>query len=262
MAQNSLPWTDGATGDAGPHPQDELRGMIVALAGGDDGVISALLGMLAASVNGSALQVQPGYAIVNGTVYWSTAVENLPLTLPNTGTTGWRLVLRKDWNTRTIRLVFIYNSDGNPAIPAALQNDGTAWDLSLATGTVGPGGGVVLTADVRQYIGKSAAILSGSGSTNSATPVDAGGVTVTVPVRSGRLMLWGYWSGITASGYLVHVKPDLTTETITSIGGPVSGSFPFTFLLTGLANGNHTFKLQVSSSGSGGASISALLLEV
>lgn len=154
MTEQSMPWTSGV-GDGGPYSQDTMRmwGKILGVANGADiGIVPSQLNLLAPSSSGSNnITADTGYAIVDGTLYENDASEGLTVTSPSGGTTGARLSLRKTWATRQIRLTAIKNTDGNAAIPALVQVDGTTWDIPIATFKIATNGVISELTDVREF---------------------------------------------------------------------------------------------------------------
>lgn len=85
---------------------------------------------------GRTLRVASGGAIVYGSPYRNTQDVDFTLTLPVIATTGWRLILRSDWEAQTVRLVLLESADGVAAIPGVTQTAGVTWDITLTTGTI------------------------------------------------------------------------------------------------------------------------------
>ena len=141
MTERSLFWTDG-TGHGGPYSQDELRLLSRALLGGDDGVLRGQHSEYAVSINGSALRVAAGRALVNGTLAESDTNIDLTPTVPSSGTTGLRVVLRKSWSARTVAVALLEAADGTITPPAVTQANGTTWEVSLATAEITTGGSI------------------------------------------------------------------------------------------------------------------------
>ena len=156
MTELSYLWSDGA-GDGGPYDRDEWDDMLALLVAGEEGVIADYLNELeVTNPSGLDLEVDTGGAVVDGKLYRNDDTVNLSLTQPGVNTTGFRVVLRKDWDTQTVRAAVVMNTDGNSDPPALTQVDGTTWEISLATGTVTTGGAVTLV-DARTIVA-----LSGS----------------------------------------------------------------------------------------------------
>lgn len=141
---------------------DELRLLPKALSGvlddAGEGVLRGHLGDFEASISGGALRASAGRAILDGTVIESDANEDKTPTTPSVGTTGLRLVLRKDWSTGLAGVTLLEAADGTATPPAITQTQGEAWDISLATAEVTTGGVVQNLVDTRSYV--SVALLS------------------------------------------------------------------------------------------------------
>ncbi len=155
MAESSIFWTTGATGDgASPYTQaqviDWLRRTFIKTPA-SEGVLKGYANELAASGASSPVAIATGAAMVYGFPYENTASVNVVIPTPSIGTTGHRIVLRAGWAAQTVRITLISSADGVAAIPAAVQSAGTTWDVTLATLTITTGGAITLT-DARAYI--------------------------------------------------------------------------------------------------------------
>lgn len=154
MAQSSVFWTTGTTGDGtAPYGQSQLfawlkRSFLGAPA--SEGVLKGYAGDLAVSGTATPISVAAGAAVVNGVPYESDAPENIIVPTPLIGTTGHRVVLRADYAAKTVRLALLSSSDGVASAPAVTQADDTTWEVSLATLTVTTGGTITVT-DTRSY---------------------------------------------------------------------------------------------------------------
>lgn len=150
MAEKSLFWyTNGFTGDTGdgaaPYTQEEFRLFNHAWAAHNQanaGVFPNVLNSLGVSGIASPLAMGTGRAIVYGFPYWNDASLNLAVTTPSVGDTGGRVVLRAVWSSQTVRAVVVLNTDGNNAIPALTQTDGTLWEIPLATFVIDTSGNI------------------------------------------------------------------------------------------------------------------------
>lgn len=167
MTERSQFSTDGA-GDYGPsvgaqrtmtlesaERLPELRLPWKPLAGAiddDDGVFKRHLDEYEASVDGAVIRVAAGRGICDGTIHESDNDVDLTPAVPQTGTTGGMVVLRKHWYLRTVRVALHQNDDGDAAPPALTQEAGLLWEVPLWTYTVTTGGVITLTADARRYL--------------------------------------------------------------------------------------------------------------
>lgn len=100
---------------------------------------------------GVTLRVASGGAIVYGFPYRNSVDVDFALAIPVINTTGWRLVLRADWVTQTVRLVLLESADGVLATPAMTQTAGVRYEVTLATGTITIAPAVAIT-DERTYL--------------------------------------------------------------------------------------------------------------
>jgi len=142
VSQDSLFWPTSGVGDgnASGYTSDQwawLNRMLWIDDPTAGGVALNYLGTLTVTnPAGRTLRVAPGGAIVYGFPYQSTADVDFTLTLPVINTTGWRIVLRADWATQTVRVVLLESADGVAAIPAVTQAAGVTWEIPIASGTI------------------------------------------------------------------------------------------------------------------------------
>lgn len=151
MSERSIAWTDNV-GHGGPYSQDEWRLVHQALLGGDDGVLALQRNEYIVTINGSDLRAASGRALVNGTLAESDANVDQTPTVPAVGTTGLRLVLRKDWSARTITVELLQAADGTATPPSVTQSDGVTWEISLATAEITTGGTIQTLVDTREFV--------------------------------------------------------------------------------------------------------------
>lgn len=157
MAEDSMLWTTSGTGDGpgGGYTQqnwiDYHRYIFSPDVEGTQFVLKNKGNKLACTAGASSVNVDTGAAFVYGFFYKNTATVNVAITNPTLGTTGIRVVLRASWAAQTVRAAVIRNSDGVIGIPAATQNPGTTYEVTLATGTITNAGTVTLT-DARAFI--------------------------------------------------------------------------------------------------------------
>ncbi len=155
MAESSIFWTTGSTGDgASPYTQAQIFAWLLRTfvnAPATEGILKGYANELAPSGTASPVAIATGAAMVYGIPYENTAVVNVAVPTPVIGTTGRRIVLRASWAAQTVRVVLLSSSDGVAAIPAATQTPGTTYDHTLATLTITTGGVITLT-DTRGYL--------------------------------------------------------------------------------------------------------------
>lgn len=156
MAEKSMLWTTGSTGDGlSPYSQTEwiklFRRLFVNDQRASQGVLVGFNNALAVSSGAvDQVTVATGGAIVDGFPYENDASLNLAITRPAVGTTGGRVSLRANYAAQTVRATVTRNTDGVAGIPALTQSDGVTWDIPLATFTITTGGVVTVT-DARSY---------------------------------------------------------------------------------------------------------------
>jgi len=188
MTETSLLWTDTG-GDGGTYTQDELR-IYVHILGGTNkdanvGVVGAYLNSLRPSTPGdNHVVIATGAGIVNGTPYENDAAVDKTITSPVVGTTGKRLVLRKDWAAKEVRITEITSADGTATIPALTQTDLTTWDVPLCSFTITTGGVIGALSDEREFTNRVAIpfVIDGGGAV-IATGIAAGDIPIPRPLH-------------------------------------------------------------------------------
>ncbi len=109
------------------------------------GVAAGYLNALAVSSTGNNnARVASGGAVVRGFLYRSTANVDHTINTP-VADTGFRVILRADWDTQTVRSDVILNTTGVTDPPALTQVESDEWEISLATGTITSGGVIAVT---------------------------------------------------------------------------------------------------------------------
>lgn len=154
MAEKSLFWTTGATGDgASEYTQAEtIRWLRQTFVGDDtdEGVLKNYQNELEVTGAATPVAVNTGGAIVYGFPYWNTASVNVTIPTPSGATRIDRIVLRASWAAQTVRITRVAGSEGGGA-PALTQTDGTTWDISLAQVSITTGGVITVT-DERVFL--------------------------------------------------------------------------------------------------------------
>ncbi len=101
MAQKSIMWTTGATGDGlNPYTMSEVTTWLrqTFIPGQTNGgVVQGEGGGLAVTGSSSPVNVATGGAYVYGFPYWNDAVEQVAIPTPTANTRVDRIVLRADW---------------------------------------------------------------------------------------------------------------------------------------------------------------------
>lgn len=134
MAEFSGPFTNGQT-DGGPWSVAnwwQAFRILTGLTASDAGVTRAGNRLRVTSPSADQVTVATGHAILRGTVYENDAAKTLTATRPAVGTTGKRVVLRKDIANGGVRLVVKASADGTAALPA-LTDDADTLEISLAS---------------------------------------------------------------------------------------------------------------------------------
>jgi hypothetical protein len=144
VAESSIGWNTDGTGDGTATGYTSAQFInwirLLTMDASDEqnyGVIFGYWnGLTVSNTSANHMKVDTGAAIVYGFPYWNTSAVTLDLTTPSIGTTGWRIVLRADWATQTVRAKVLMSPDGTPAYPAMTRTNGVAWDIPLAYGTI------------------------------------------------------------------------------------------------------------------------------
>jgi len=157
MTEWSHPFTNSLT-DGGPISQASYWRIFRMLLGpkaeeADRGVIRAWDNELAATSPGAdQVAIDTGAAFCHGTPYASTASNTLTADRPSTGTTGKRVVLRKDIVNGGVRLTVIASADGTATLPALTQSESTYWDIPICSFTHAINGAIAALTDEREFL--------------------------------------------------------------------------------------------------------------
>lgn len=175
MAQTSRFWDGTSGGDATVAPYDaatefakvlsdlSLAGVTGRILTGDtqvkggvfrgvtDDTGVSILGQLAVSGSATPVSISSGRAMVAGTWYENSTTATLTVSTPAASTRIDRVVLRKDWNAKTVRLALVAGAEGGAA-PTLTRTWGTTWEISLAQVSVTTGGVITVT-DERPFLG-------------------------------------------------------------------------------------------------------------
>jgi len=158
----------------------------------DSGVAGSATGLdlkVSADASGMKVSVQPGFAIVRGHAFLSTAIEVLPVATADAAARTDRVVLRLNPAANTITLAVLKGTPGGSA-PVLTQTDTDLFEISLGLVAVGASvTNIALSAvtDDRSFLGTRVGTW-----TTATRPVGA---------RVGRLGLnrttskWEYWDG-------------------------------------------------------------------
>jgi hypothetical protein len=156
VAESSMFWTTtGALGDGADtygerQAREWLRASITSDRYASEGVLAGNGGSLAVTAGAGSVNVAAGAAYVDGLYYQNTASAALAVPTPSGGTTGHRVVLQADMVGRTVRLALLSAANGVSTPPSVTQQDGTLWEISLATLAITNAGTITVT-DARDY---------------------------------------------------------------------------------------------------------------
>lgn len=159
MTETSRFWGGTATGDAASAPYDaelefsEVLRSIAAAHGvttDKSGVFRDEENELAVTAGSGQVSVNTGRALVDGTWYKNDASVNVAVATPGGATRIDRVVLRKDFTAKTVRITRIDGAEGGGA-PALVQSAGVTWDAPLAQVSITTGGVITVT-DQRDFI--------------------------------------------------------------------------------------------------------------
>jgi hypothetical protein len=147
--EESILWTTNGTGDgAAEITRAQWIDMFTMLLLSDpttQGVSPRYLNALAVSSTGNNnVRVASGGAVTRGFLYRNTANVDKAINSP-VADTGFRVVLRADWDAQEVRIAAVLNTTGVTDPPALVQIDGDTWEISLATGTITSGGVIAVT---------------------------------------------------------------------------------------------------------------------
>jgi hypothetical protein len=153
LAEKSLLWTTGATGDgATAYTQAQIirwqRQFF--LNDANEGVLY-YLNNLEVTGTSSPVAVDTGAACVYGFPYWNTTSVDVAIPTPSGNTRIDRVVLRANWSAQTVRITRIAGTEGSGTPPALVQADGTTWDIPLAQCSITTGGTITVTMG-REYM--------------------------------------------------------------------------------------------------------------
>jgi len=155
MAEKSLMWTTGSTGDgATPYTQAEVFRWLRQWLLGDnttEGVHKTYQNELEVTGTSTPIQIDTGAASVYGIPYWNTSAVNKTIATPSAATRYDRVVLQAGWAAQTVRIAVLTGTEGLGTPPAVTQSDGVTWEISLATLQVTTGGVITVT-DTREYV--------------------------------------------------------------------------------------------------------------
>lgn len=211
MAETSLPWANTGVGDGQAYNDDEWSDTWRKLFTVDrtvQGVIPGYANELAVSNSGGVtIRVATGAAVVDGKFYESTANVDNTVVAPGAGSNYYRIVLRKSWAGQTVRVAML---GPNAVAPDAVtQNDGTTWEISLATVQITSAGAITVT-DTRRFTEHS--------------------TTMVAARQGGHATAWGV-AGDT-NYYPGRVRIQTGTKSVTITNGNTFAAFTITYPIT------------------------------
>jgi len=157
MTEWSTPFTNGLT-DGGPVSAASMWRVFRMLLGpaaeeADKGVIRSWDNELAATSPGAdEIDIDTGAAFCHGAAYENTASLTLTADRPSTGTTGKRVVLRKDIVNGGVRATVISSADGTATLPSLTQSESTYWDIPICSFTHATNGTIGALTDEREFL--------------------------------------------------------------------------------------------------------------
>jgi hypothetical protein len=153
MTEISYFWGGTSVGDHGAYTDDAFSDFICSLFQRDrttEGVVFGQLNELAVTnSSGVVIRTNTGYALVDGKLYHSSANVDHNIAAPGGGYNYYRVVLRKDFATQTVRNVLIGPS--TVTYPTVTQTDGTTWEISIASVRISSASAITIT-DERAFI--------------------------------------------------------------------------------------------------------------
>lgn len=150
MTERSYFWNGLVTGDAvlAPYTHNIWHDLwqIMFTRGNSEGVLSGIDNGLVVSGVSTAVSITTGAALVDGSLYESSAVENITIPTPVTDPRIDRIVLKKDWLLQTIRVSRVAGTEAaSPTAPALTQTDFSLWELPLAQILIATNGVITVT---------------------------------------------------------------------------------------------------------------------
>lgn len=218
MAEKSVFWTTGATGDgATPYTQAETIRWVRQWVLGDnatEGVHKGYENELGVTGTATPIQIDTGAAVVYGFPYWNTSAVNKTIATPAGNTRYDRVVLQADWSAQEVRIVVLSGVEGAGVPPSVTQTDGVTWEITLATLSITTGGVITVT-DARSYLHPNFAIdenmldasIAGDGlAGGNGTPLSVGVDGVTIETSGDQLRVKD--AGIDADALAASVAGD------------------------------------------------------
>ncbi len=150
MTETSFYWNGLVTGDASLAPYSHnvwnRLWQIMFSRADNEGVLNNIDDELVVSGTSVAVSVASGKALVDGSLYQSSAAVSIAIPTPVTDPRIDRVVVRKDWPSQTIRVARVAGTENvSPTAPALTQTDLSVWEIPLAQALITIGGVITVT---------------------------------------------------------------------------------------------------------------------
>ncbi len=148
MAESSIFWTTGATGDGAlPYTMAQVTAWLrrtFTPGQTNGGILKGYGSELAVSGTSSPVTVATGAAQVYGFPYENDSAATVAIPTPSGATRIDRIVLRASWAAQTVRITRIAGTEEGGA-PSLTQTPGTTYDIPLAQVSITTGGVITVT---------------------------------------------------------------------------------------------------------------------
>lgn len=158
MAELGFPMAASEQGS--PYPINDLAMMLRYLMGTTEednaGVVEGYLNELEVTFAGSTINIDSGAACIGGFIREFPDDINIAVDIPDSGTTGKRVILRATWdspdsNDIQIEQLILSSADGTSSLPTLVQSFDNIWEISLASFTINTSGTISSLTDERVY---------------------------------------------------------------------------------------------------------------
>lgn len=152
MGEYSKFWNSPPLGDSTEAPYDaptEFAEFMISAVGADrsvqmSGVLSCVLDEYSLTVGVGEVVVGRGKGFVWGSWHYNDAPITFPISTPTVASRWDQFVLRKDWDTQTVRITRIVGTEGG-GLPSVTKIVGDKWDFPLGNILVTTGGVITLS---------------------------------------------------------------------------------------------------------------------
>lgn len=158
MTEVSRPWAGTSIGDAGPYSDTQWATMFMTMIGvganspnrGIVGGVDNELRVTAQSPLANAVDVQTGAALVQGRWYYSDTVASFIIAANGSGNPRIdTVVVRVTFASQIARLALLQGTAAATPAPPALTQNGTTWEVTLATIDVANGFSTIGNDDIK-----------------------------------------------------------------------------------------------------------------